>query len=80
MSKRHVPSPSFRAKAVRLVRNSGKPMAQIAWRLDVTSEPLRLWMKQADIGDGIRHDGPPADVTEDVRRLRREIKTLLEER
>lgn len=73
-------APEFRAEAVRLIRNSGKPMAQIARELDVTSETLRIWMKQADIDDGQRHDGLTTDETEEVRRLRREIKVLREER
>jgi len=72
--------PEFRAEAIRLVRSSGKPMAQISRELEVTSETLRVWMKQADIGDGNRYDGPTTDETEEVRRLRREIKTLPEER
>jgi transposase len=72
--------PDFRTEAIRLVRNSGKPMAQIARELDVTSETLRIWVKQADIDDGQRHDGPTTDETEEVRRLRREVKTLREER
>jgi transposase len=55
-------------------------MSEIARQLEVTSETLRLWMKQADIDDGVRHDGPTTEETEEVRRLRREIKTLREER
>jgi transposase len=81
MPKRHAPfPPQFRAEAIRLVRNGGKPMSEIARRLGVTSETLRLRMKQADLDDGVRHDGPTTEETEEVRRLRREIKTLREER
>jgi transposase len=72
--------PEFRTEAIRLVRNSGKPMAQIARELDVTSETLRIWVKQAAIDDGQRHDGLTTEETEEVRRLRREVKTLREER
>src|SRR5947209_7664414 len=58
MPKSHAPyPPEFRTEAIRLVRTSGKPMAQIARDLGVTSETLRIWMKQADIDDGLRHDG-----------------------
>lgn len=32
--------PEFRAEAIRLVRSSGKPMAQLARELDVTNETL----------------------------------------
>jgi D-3-phosphoglycerate dehydrogenase len=55
-------------------------MAQIARDLGVTSEALRIWVKQADIDEGLRHDGLTTEETEEVRRLRREIKTLREER
>jgi transposase len=81
MPKSHAPyPPQFRAEAIRLVRTSGKPMSEIARQLEVTSETLRLWMEQADIDDGVRHDGPTTEETEEVRRLRREVKTLREER
>ena len=81
MPKRHAPSPpQFRREAIRLVRTSGKPMGEIARRLEVTSETLRLRMEQADLDDGVRHDGPTTEESEGVRRLRREVKTLREER
>ena len=81
MPKSHPPyPPEFRAEAVRLVRSSGKPMAQVARGLEVSSEALRVWVKQADIDDGLRHDGPTTEETEEVRRLRREVRTLREER
>ncbi len=72
--------PEFRAEAVRLARTSGKSMAQIARELEISSETLRLWRKQADIDEGLRHDGLTTEETEEVRRLRREIKVLREER
>jgi len=81
MPKSHAPyPPEFRAEAIRLIRSSGKPMAQIARELEVTSETLRQWIKQADLDDGLRHDGLTTEETEEVRRLRREVKTLREER
>jgi len=72
--------PEFRAEAVCLIRSSGKSLAEIGRELQVTIETLRIWMKQADIDDGLRHDGLTTDETEEVRRLRREVKTLREER
>ncbi len=81
MPKSHDPyPPEFRAEAIRLLRSSDKPMTQIARELDVTSETLRIWRKGADIDDGQRHDGPTTEETEELRRLRREVKTLREER
>jgi transposase len=73
-------SPEFRAEAIQLIRSSGKSMAEIGRELEVTTETLRIWIKQADIDEGTRHDGPTTEETEEVRRLRREVKTLREER
>lgn len=72
--------PEFRAEAVELVRSSGKPVAQIARQLEIAVDTLHHWLKQADINAGLRHDGLTTEETEEVRRLRREIKTLREER
>ena len=81
MPKSHTPyPPEFRREAVRLMRTSGKSMAQIGRELDVTTETLRQWRKQADIDDGLRHDGLTTEETDEVRQLRREVKRLREER
>jgi transposase len=72
--------PEFRTEAIRLVRTSGKPRAQIARELGVTGETLRLWLKQADLDDGTRQDGLTSDEQEELRRLRRENRILREER
>ena len=72
--------PEFRAEAIRLARTSGKPHAQIAQDLGMTSETLRLWLKQADLDGGNRHDGLTSDEQEELRRLRRENRILREER
>jgi transposase len=55
-------------------------MAQIAQELQMTSETLRIWVKQADLDDGLRHDGLTSEESEEVRRLRRENQVLKEER
>ncbi|MGI8824230.1 MAG: transposase [Chloroflexota bacterium] len=72
--------PDFRVEAVRLVRSSGQSTAQIARQLEVSSETLRAWVRQAEIDDGLRSDGLTTEETEEVRRLRREVRTLREER
>jgi transposase len=73
-------SPEFRAEAIRLARMSGKPHRQIADDLGMTSETLRLWVKQADLDEGKRHDGISSEDQEELRRLRRENRILREER
>jgi transposase len=72
--------PEFRREAVQLVRTSGRSRNAIARDLGISTETLRQWIKQADIDTGVRHDGLTTEETEEVRRLRREIKTLREER
>jgi transposase len=79
--KSHPPyPPEFRAEAIRLVRHSGKPSAEVARRLEVSTETLRLWVRQADIDEGRRQDGPTTQESEEVRQLRRENRILREER
>ena len=81
MPKSHAPYPrEFRVEAVRLVRSSGRPVAEIARRLEVSNETLRKWVRQADIDEGRRHDGLTTQETEEVRQLRREVRRLQEER
>ena len=81
MSKHRAPyPPEFRAEAIRLARNSGKAHAQIARELGMTTETLRLWLKQADLDEGKRSDGLTTDEQEELRRLRRENRILREER
>jgi transposase len=79
---RHVQlyAPEFRAEAIRLARTSGKPHAQMAQDLGMTSETLRLWLKQADLDEGKRRDGLTSEEQEELRRLRRENRVLREER
>ena len=69
-----------KADAVRLAREVGS-IAQVARDLDLTDSALRLWVKQATIDEG---NGPEGALTteekEELRRLRRENRTLKEER
>jgi transposase len=71
--------PEFRREAVELYRRSGGSLKQIASDLGVSSESLRLWVKQAGIDAG-RGDGLTSEEREELRRLRRENRTLREER
>jgi transposase len=81
MPNSHAPyPPEFRAEAIRLIRTSGKSLVQLGRALQVTTETLRDWGKQAEIDDGLRHDGLTTAETEELRRLRRENQVLREER
>jgi len=70
----------FRQEAVRLVRESGKPIKQVARDLGVSYESLRQWLKQVDLDAGRRTDGLTTEEREELRRLRRENRILQEER
>ncbi len=69
-----------KTEAVKLVRDVGS-ISQVAKDLDLTESALRNWVRQADIDAG---NGPEGALTteekEDLRRLRRENKTLRMER
>ncbi len=82
MPRTHRPyPPESRAEAVRLARGSDKSIPVLAADLGVSSEALRHWLRQADADEG---RGQPGELTsnerEELRRLRREVKTLQQER
>jgi transposase len=72
-------SPEFRAEAVRLLRSSGRPIPQLARELGVSEQSLRNWSRQVEVDDG-RAPGLTTDEREELRRLRRENRILVEER
>jgi transposase len=79
--KSHAPySAEFRAEAVRLARVSEKPKIEIARELGMSIETLRQWIRQAEIDAGQRHDGLTSEELEELRRLRKEVRILREER
>ena len=71
--------PEFRAEAVQLVRDGGRPLAEIARDLGVSAESLRHWVRQEEIDRGQR-EGLTTAEREELRRLRRENRILREER
>jgi transposase len=74
-------SPEFKEEAVRLVHSCGEryPVPKIARDLDVSTETLRKWVNQVEIDAGER-EGLTTEEKEELRRLRKEVKVLREER
>ncbi|HEY3118457.1 MAG TPA: transposase [Chloroflexota bacterium] len=70
----------FREEAVRLIRESRKPVKQMARDLGVSYESLRTWIKRADLDAGRRTDGLTTEERDELRCLRRENRILQEER
>lgn len=69
-----------KADAVRMVREVGN-VAKVARDLDLTESCLRNWVKQADIDGGHGPEGAlTSEEREELRRLRRENRTLEMER
>ena len=69
----------FRREAVSLLRRSGKTVTQLAAELGVSPQSLRNWSRQSDVEDG-RAEGLTNAERDELRRLRREVRTLTEER
>ena len=63
-------------RAVRTVLDSGRPIAQVAKDLDVGSESLRTWVRQARTDAGGHPGGPTSEQLEELRRLRSENREL----
>jgi transposase len=69
----------FRREAVAMLRSSGKSVPQLAAELGISPQSLRNWSRQIDVNEG-KAAGLSSDEREELRRLRREVRTLTEER
>ena len=71
--------PEVRRQLVALVR-SGRDPEDVARQFAPTAQSSRTWVAQADRDAGQRHDGLTTEEREELRKLRREVKALREER
>ncbi len=69
-------SPELRERAVRLVFESGRPIAHVAADLGVGAESLRGWVRQAEADVGRRQDRLTSDERERLKALERENREL----
>src|SRR5215212_6608559 len=70
----------FKVEAVQLARSSPeRSIRQLAYELGIADHTLRNWIKQAQIDAGER-EGLYTEEREELRRLRKEIRILREER
>ena len=80
MPKSHRPySPEFRDRMIELVRK-GRTPEELARQFEPSAQAIRNWIRQADRDSGRRPDGLTTEGREEVRRLRREVNVLREER
>src|SRR4051795_10131448 len=66
----------LRERAVRLVFESGRPIAHVARDLGIHKEALRHWVRQREADSGRRRELLTTDEREELKRLRREVAEL----
>ena len=59
-------------RGVRMVFESGRPIAQVAADLGMHPEALRKRVRQAEANSGLRPEAPTSKEREELRRLRKE--------
>ena len=69
----------FRREAVALIRSGQRSLAEASRSLGVSQQTLRTWLKREDVDAG-RAEGVTSEEREELRRLRREVRVLREER
>jgi transposase len=71
--------PEFNREAIRLYRCSNSSIPKMAEELGIASESLRRWIRHHEVDEGER-DGLTTEEREELSRLRREVRTLKQER
>jgi len=71
--------PELRQRILDLAR-AGRTPASLAREFEPTETTIRNWVAQVDRDAGIRTDGLTTDERKELNELRREVRTLREER
>jgi transposase len=80
MPKSHRPyTPEYRQRIIELVQK-GRTPEELARQFEPSAQAIRNWVRQAERDAGRRQDGLTTTEQEELRRLRRENRTLREER
>ena len=69
----------FRRRIVELVR-AGRTPESLAKEFEPSAPCIRNWVRQAELDEGTRTDGLTTEERGELAQLRREVKTLREER
>jgi transposase len=69
----------FRREAVALLRSGDRKVSELARELGVSEQTLRNWRRQRAVDEGRGH-GLTSEDREELRRLRRAVRVLREER
>lgn len=72
-------SAEFKRQLVELVR-AGRSPEDLSRDFEPSAQTIRTWAKQADLDEGRRSDGLTSEEREELNRLRRENRTLREEK
>lgn len=69
----------FGLRAISLVREEGRPIAQVARELGIAESGLRRWIDRHDVDTGVK-EGLTSAERDELVKLRRENRTLRMER
>ena len=69
----------YREEIIELVR-SGQSPGEVAKKFEPSAQTIRNWVHEATAKDGRRQDGVARSESDELRRLRREVKRLQQER
>jgi transposase len=72
-------TPAFKAEVVTLVRQGERTLPAICREMGLAETAVRRWVAQAAVDAG-EHEGLTTEEREELRRLRREVRVLRDER